>query len=112
MPRLIYLNSAWPKRRNHFPCGGMHGTWSALTEPSFKSGRLGSRPLLLATLPEINLALRNDPKHWRDRAAQMRALAETTKSETAVTIILKLADDFDRVADQEEEELLRGPGGG
>ena len=37
----------------------------------------------------------NDPKYWRDRAAEMRALAETMKE-----IMHHLADDYDKLADR------------
>ena len=42
----------------------------------------------------------NDPKHWRDRAAHMRALAMTVKDPEAVKIMLRLADDYDKLADR------------
>jgi hypothetical protein len=42
----------------------------------------------------------NDPKHWRDRAAQMRALALTmTDSETTI-LMNDLAADYDKLADR------------
>jgi hypothetical protein len=37
----------------------------------------------------------NDSKYWRDRAAEMRALAETMKE-----IMHRLADDCDKLADR------------
>jgi len=40
----------------------------------------------------------NDSKHWRDRAAQMRALSEMMKDIDAATIMLRLADDYDMLA--------------
>jgi hypothetical protein len=42
----------------------------------------------------------NDPKHWRDRAAAMRALAHTMKDPEAVKIMNRLADDYDKLADR------------
>jgi len=42
----------------------------------------------------------NDPKHWRDRAAQKRALALTmTDSETSI-LMNDLAADYDKLADR------------
>jgi hypothetical protein len=43
----------------------------------------------------------SDPKHWLDRAAEMRALAETMMAdvETKATM-LRLADDYDKLADR------------
>jgi len=32
----------------------------------------------------------NDPKHWRDRAAEMRALADTMKDAEATAIMNRL----------------------
>jgi hypothetical protein len=42
----------------------------------------------------------NDPKHWRDRAAAMRALAHTMKDAEAIKIMNRLADDYDKLADR------------
>jgi hypothetical protein len=44
----------------------------------------------------------NDPKHWRDRAAEMRALAETMKDVETQAIMLRLAADYDKLADRAE----------
>ena len=41
-----------------------------------------------------------DPKHWRDRAALMRALSETTADAEAKAIMLRLADDYGKLADR------------
>ena len=51
----------------------------------------------------------NDSKHWRDRAAQMRALSEMMKDIDAATIMLRLADDYDMLADRAN---ARRSGGG
>jgi hypothetical protein len=42
----------------------------------------------------------NDPKHWRDRAAEMRALAETMQDAETIAIMNRLADDYDKLADR------------
>jgi hypothetical protein len=46
----------------------------------------------------------NDPKHWRDRAAEMRALSLSDTMQDAETnaIMLRLADDYDKLADRAE----------
>lgn len=50
----------------------------------------------------------NDPKHWHDRAAAMRALAGTMDDAETKDIMLKLAGDYDRLADRAAK---RGDGG-
>lgn len=42
----------------------------------------------------------NDIKHWRDRAAEMRALADMMKEADAQAIMTRLADDYDNMADR------------
>jgi hypothetical protein len=42
----------------------------------------------------------NDPKHWRDRAAEMRALADTMKDSETITIMRRLANDYDKLAER------------
>jgi len=50
----------------------------------------------------VSQALSIDPKRWRDRAAEMRALADTMKNPKAASIMLHLAEDYDRLADRAE----------
>ena len=42
----------------------------------------------------------NDPQHWRDRAAEMRVLAVSASDMNTMAIMLRLADDYDRLADR------------
>jgi hypothetical protein len=42
----------------------------------------------------------NDPRHWRDRAAAMRALAATMKDAETIAIMNRLANDYDRLAER------------
>ena len=44
----------------------------------------------------------NDPKHWHDRAAEMRALSDNIKDVRARAMMLKLAEDYDTLADRAE----------
>jgi hypothetical protein len=42
----------------------------------------------------------NDSKHWRNRAAEMRVLSNTMKDPEVVATMLRLANDYDRLADR------------
>jgi hypothetical protein len=44
----------------------------------------------------------NDPKHWHERAAAMRALAAlaATMNDDTRAVMLRLADDYDKLADR------------
>jgi hypothetical protein len=42
----------------------------------------------------------SDPKHWRDYAAQMRALSDWTKDAETKATMLKLADEYDVLAER------------
>lgn len=42
----------------------------------------------------------NDAEHWRGRAAEMRALAEAMKDVETKERVLKLADDYDKLAER------------
>jgi hypothetical protein len=55
----------------------------------------------------------NDPKHWRDRAAEMRALADTMNDAETIAIMKRLADDYDKLADRAAGRSNEGvpPGG-
>jgi hypothetical protein len=45
----------------------------------------------------------NDPKHWYDRAAEVRALSNTMKGEEAAALMLRLANDYDKLGDRAAE---------
>ena len=49
----------------------------------------------------------NDAKHWRDRAAEMRVLSADIRDFEARTLMLKLADDYDNLADRAEDRVAR-----
>jgi hypothetical protein len=44
----------------------------------------------------------NDPQHWRDRAAEMRALADSMAKPETMAIMAKLAEDYEKLADRAE----------
>jgi hypothetical protein len=46
----------------------------------------------------------NDPQHWRDRAAEMRALAVEMGDTEAVTLMRDLAADYEKLAQRAENQ--------
>jgi hypothetical protein len=44
-----------------------------------------------------------DSKHWRDRATEMRALAEGMSNSRPAQLLNDLADDYDKLADRAED---------
>ena len=50
----------------------------------------------------------NDSRHWRDRAAEMRALADWMKDVDATAMMLRLADDYDLLADRADQRANGG----
>ena len=49
----------------------------------------------------------NDSKHWRDRAAEMRVLSAGMRDFEARTLMVKLANDYDKLADRAEARAAR-----
>ena len=45
----------------------------------------------------------NDPKHWRDRADEARAVAEALSDAEAKSLMLEIADGYERMARRAEE---------
>jgi hypothetical protein len=45
----------------------------------------------------------NDPAHWRARAQEMRALADSAQDEAAKETMLKVAQDYERLAERAEK---------
>jgi hypothetical protein len=47
----------------------------------------------------------NDPRHWRARAAQMRAMSDRMKDAKTKATMLKLAEDYDKLAERVDSSL-------
>jgi hypothetical protein len=51
----------------------------------------------------------NDPKHWRDRAEEMRRLADEMVDEPSKQTVLRNAKDYDKLAQRAEERSGGSP---
>jgi hypothetical protein len=51
----------------------------------------------------VPASLINDPEHWRGRAREKRELAERLRNEQAKQTVLRVANEYERLAEQAEE---------
>jgi hypothetical protein len=62
----------------------------------------------IAQAPRPSRFLADNPDHWRERAAQMRIIAEGIDDARSKKIMLEIADAYDRLAGRAE---IRTDGG-
>lgn len=53
-------------------------------------------------MPKIPI---NDPKHWQERAEEARAMAEQLTDEKSRDAMLRIANDYDKLAERAEVRL-------
>jgi hypothetical protein len=52
----------------------------------------------------------NDAKHWRNRAAELRMLADSYLDNKAAAILLRWADDYEKKAKRAADVAMNLPG--
>jgi hypothetical protein len=57
----------------------------------------------------VRPSIANDPEHWRKRAEDMRMLAKEIKDPLSKETMLRIADDYERLAKRAKERATRPP---
>jgi len=78
------------------------GAWRALAKDRYR------RPCYSPAMADAPHYF-SDPEHWRRRAEESRVLAEQMSDETSRQMMLKIADDYDKLA---VRAAMRLQGGG
>ena len=60
-------------------------------------------------MPEAHIL--DDPKHWRDRAEEVRTLAEQMSDPETRRIMRGIADDYEKLAKRAEQRRRKTPTG-
>ena len=50
----------------------------------------------------MSIHLLHDPEHWRQRAEELRVIAEATKDADARATLLRIVADYERLAERAE----------
>jgi hypothetical protein len=51
----------------------------------------------------MSVRLLHDPEHWRQRAAELRLIAESTRDADARATLLRIVADYERLARRAEQ---------
>jgi hypothetical protein len=55
----------------------------------------------------VHTSFINDPEHWRQRAEEIRTLADDMKDEISKKMMLRIAQDYERLAQRADERAKR-----
>jgi len=53
----------------------------------------------------------DDPKHWRDRAEEVRSLADQMSDPQTRRMLVSVADDYEKLAKRAEQRRVKTPTG-